>query len=267
MTTSRNVLSIAGSDPSGGAGIQADLKTFAALGAYGMSVITALTAQNTRGVKRLHVPPVDFIVEQIDAIFDDIDVAAVKTGMLATPQIVRVVAERLRHHRARFIVIDPVLVATSGDPLGTAGVAEAIRGHLFPIATLVTPNFPEAARLLGESPQANRAAQEHLARKLAQGGPAVLVKGGHIDGTQSVDILAMNDEIRAFTGPRIDTRNTHGTGCTLSSAIATRLAQGAALATAIAEAKDYLNGALQHADELNVGGGSGPVHHGWRTMS
>ena len=261
-----NVLSIAGSDPSGGAGIQADLKTIAALGGYGMAAITALTAQNTRGVIGVHVPPADFLAAQIDAIFADVEVHAVKIGMLANGEIARMVAARLAAHKARNIVLDPVLVATSGDSLGAPGVVEAILDALFPLATVVTPNLPEAARLADAPEPSNFDGQRCLALQLARRGPAVLVKGGHAqDVADAVDFLALSDgTVQRYSAPRVATKNTHGTGCTLSSAIATRLAQGAPLAQAVADAKAYLTQALRHANELTVGHGHGPVHHGWK---
>lgn len=261
--TPPNVLSIAGSDPSGGAGVQADLKTFAALGCYGMAAITALTAQNTVGVSAVHTPPADFLGRQIDAIFDDIDVDAVKIGMLATGEIVSVVAERLARYGARNIVLDPVLVATSGDSLGAPDVVEAIVARLLPLAAVVTPNLPEIARLVGRDvsaePQDMRRAGEEL---IERGARAVLVKGGHGEGDVIVDVLVAPGEFdMAFAGPRIATRNTHGTGCTLSSAIAAELARGKTLAEACENAKRYLTAALETADRLSVGRGHGPVNH------
>lgn len=257
-----NVLSIAGSDPSGGAGIQADLKTFAALGCYGMAAITALTAQNTRGVTAVHVPPAAFLGQQIDAIRADIEVHAVKIGMLATGEIVRVVADRLKPHGARNIVLDPVLVATSGDSLGAPDVVDSMIEHLFPLATVITPNLPEARRLAGVEPGDEGPDAESLARLLrGRGARAVLVKGGHGDSAQAIDVLFDGREVRSFSAPRIDTRNTHGTGCTLSSAIAANLAKGHALGDAVSAAKAYLTAALENSEKLNVGKGHGPVHH------
>ncbi len=258
----QNLLSIAGSDPSGGAGVQADLKTFSALGCYGMAVVTALTAQNTRGVSDVHVPPAQFVAAQIDAIFDDIEVAAVKIGMLATGFIVEAVAKRLAHYKPRFIVLDPVLAATSGDALAASDVAEAIVRHLFPLATLVTPNFFEAARLSGHVIAADHAGMRRAAALLhARGAKAVLVKGGHVQGASCDDLLFDGASYRSFSVPRVATRNTHGTGCALSSAIAAYLAQGLQLGDAIEAAKAYLTGALAAADQLTVGQGAGPVHH------
>jgi hydroxymethylpyrimidine kinase/phosphomethylpyrimidine kinase len=264
LVTTENVLSIAGSDPSGGAGIQADLKTFAALNAYGMAAITALTAQNTRGVTAVHVPPADFLAAQLDAIFTDIEVHAVKIGMLATAEIVHVVADRLMTYKPRFVVLDPVLVATSGDSLGAPGVVDAMLQLLFPLATLVTPNTPEAARLSDLPEPQSPEALHDMALELARLGPAILVKGGHLVGDDAQDVLADQGTTQLFSAPRVATNNTHGTGCTLSSAIAVRLAQGASLAQAVQDAKTYLTQALRHADELDVGHGHGPVNHGWR---
>ena len=259
-----NVLSIAGSDPSGGAGVQADLKTFSALGSYGMAAITALTAQNTRGVSAVHVPPVDFVVAQIDAIFNDVRVDAVKLGMLASGAIVEAVADRLRAHGARNIVLDPVLVATSGDALGAPDVVEAMITHLLPLARIVTPNIPEAMRLSGVSAPQDSAGLERLARAIhALGANAVLVKGGHMEGELAPDVLFERAAAHLFEAPRVATRNTHGTGCTLSSAIAANLAHGMELAAAVQRAKSYLTAALIASDKLDVGSGEGhgPVPH------
>ena len=260
-----NVLSIAGSDPSGGAGVQADLKTFSALRCYGMAVLTALTAQNTRGVTGVHVPPASFVAAQIDAIFADVRVDAIKIGMLASGEIVEAVAGRLRAHHARNIVLDPVLVATSGDSLGAPDVVDAMKRHLIPLADVITPNAPEAMRLAGASaePQ-DEAGLEALARALhGMRARAVLVKGGHLAGKDAPDVLFDGARAYTFTAPRIDTRNTHGTGCTLSSAIAAYLARGRDLKDSVAAAKDYLTGALAASGQLSVGSGAGhgPVHH------
>ncbi len=257
-----NILSIAGSDPSGGAGIQADLKTFAALGCYGMAVITALTAQNTRGVAEVFVPPPSFVAEQIDSIFTDIVVHAVKIGMLADAHVALAVADRLGIYQSPNIVLDPVLVATSGDSLGTPEVVDAIRHSLMPMAALITPNLPEAARLASRPIPDDIAGMRDIARALVDAGAqAVLVKGGHLGGERSVDVLFDGRTLQEFTAPRIATQNTHGTGCTLSSAIASYLALGHDLPAAVAAAKAYLTEALRRSDELRVGGGHGPVHH------
>jgi hydroxymethylpyrimidine/phosphomethylpyrimidine kinase len=257
-----NLLSIGGLDPSGGAGIVADLKTFAALGCNGMAVVTALTAQNTQGVKEIHVPPADFAAAQIDAVFEDIDVAAVKIGMLACGAIAEEVAGRLAHYKPRFIVLDPVLAATSGDALATSDTAAAIVRHLFPLATLVTPNLAEAARLSGHVIAQDLEGMRRAAMLLhARGAKAVLVTGGDLAGNTSQDLLFDGASYRLFSAPRAATRNTHGTGCTLSSAIAAYLAQGRDLGDAISAAKTYLGGALAAADALSAGHGPGPVHH------
>lgn len=257
-----NVLSIAGSDPSGGAGIQADLKTFGALGVYGMAVVTALTAQNTRGVAAVHVPPPVFVAEQIDAIFTDVAVAAVKIGMLADAAVVEAVADRLGTFNAHDVVLDPVLVATSGDSLGTPGVVEAMRRALFPLAAVITPNLPEAARLADRPIPADLAAMRDIARALGDAGAkAVLVKGGHLGSERAVDVLFDGHAIEEFEAAWVDTTNTHGTGCTLSSAIAAYLALGHELPDAVGRAKGYLTLALQASGRLRVGGGHGPVHH------
>ena len=258
----KNLLSIAGFDPSGGAGIAADLKTFAALGCNGMAVIAALTAQNTQGVRAVHVPLAGFAAAQIDAVFEDIDVAAVKVGMLASAAVVAAVADRLAFHKPRFIVLDPVLVATSGDALSAANASEAIVQHLFPLATLVTPNFSEAARLSNHAISADREGMRRAGALLhARGAKAVLVKGGHLEGKTSDDLLFDGASYRLFSVPRIATRDTHGTGCTLSSAIAAYLARDHELGEAIGAAKTYLAGALTSADDLSAGHGPGPVNH------
>lgn len=264
MSSLPNVLSIAGSDPSGGAGIQADLKTFAALGCYGMAVITALTAQNTQGVSGVHIPPAEFVAQQIDAIFADIEVSAVKIGMLGSPDVVEAVAQALKRHGAKNIVLDPVLVATSGDSLGAPGVVEAMRAHLLPLARVVTPNIPEAMRFTGLAEPQNVQDLAVLAGHfLALGAQAVLVKGGHMQGDKASDVLFEADQAEVFSQPRVDTKNTHGTGCTLSSAIAAQLAKGLELPRAVESAKAYLTQALRDSARLDVGHGHGPVHHLW----
>ncbi len=255
-------LTIAGSDSGGGAGIQADLKTFSALGVYGCTAITALTAQNTRAVTAIFDVAPEFIAAQIDAVFDDIRVDAVKIGMLSVPAVITVVAERLRHWRPRWIVLDPVMVAKSGDRLLREEAVETLRRELLPLADLVTPNLPEAAVLLGEEPTRERARMGNIAARLqGLGARNVLLKGGHLGGDMSPDLLLYGGEHHWFESPRVATRNTHGTGCTLSSAIAALLARGRSLPEAVAGAKRYLTEALRHADELEVGRGHGPVHH------
>ncbi len=260
---------VAGSDSSGGAGIQADLKTFAALGVYGASVITALTAQNTQGVTAIHNVPVDFIAAQIDTVFSDLDVAAVKIGMLSQVAIIETVARGLERHRARNIVLDPVMVATSGDRLLAADAVEALRNVLIPRAIVVTPNLPEAAALTGATAARNEREMEIQARELLTlGARNVLIKGGHGSGDESVDLLVGEGELLRLSARRVATKNTHGTGCTLSSAIAAGLARGLDLRTAAREAKAFVTAAVAAADTLDVGHGHGPLHHfhaTWRT--
>jgi hydroxymethylpyrimidine/phosphomethylpyrimidine kinase len=260
---------VAGSDSSGGAGIQADLKTFAALGVYGASVITALTAQNTQGVTAIHNVPVDFIAAQIDTVFSDLDVAAVKIGMLSQVAIIETVARGLERHRARNIVLDPVMVATSGDRLLAADAVEALRNVLIPRAIVVTPNLPEAAALTGATAARNEREMEIQARELLTlGARNVLIKGGHGSGDESVDLLVGEGELLRLSARRVATKNTHGTGCTLSSAIAAGLAKGLDLRTAAREAKAFVTAAVAAADTLDVGHGRGPLHHfhaTWRT--
>jgi hydroxymethylpyrimidine/phosphomethylpyrimidine kinase len=255
-------LTIAGSDSSGGAGIQADLKTFAALGVYGASVITALTAQNTRGVTGIHVVPADFVSAQIDAVFSDLDVKAVKIGMVAQLAAVDAIVAGLTRWSPNHIVLDPVMVATSGDRLLAPDAVEALRTKLIPRASLITPNLPEAAALLDEPVAASEAAIENQGKRLLTlGCPAVLIKGGHGQGTESIDYLVSGNGIVALAAPRIATRNTHGTGCSLSSAIAAGLAKGEDMETAVRNAKVWVSAAIAAADQLGVGHGHGPIHH------
>ena len=255
-------LTVAGSDSGGGAGIQADLKTFSALGVYGASVITALTAQNTLGVTAIHDVPPDFVTAQIDAVFSDLAVNAVKIGMLSRPEAIRAVADGLRRWRPAHVVLDPVMVAASGANLLRPEAIVTLREVLIPLAGLVTPNLPEAARLLGEPVAASPEAMLDQGRRILALGPAaVLVKGGHGHGAESADVLVRADGHRWYTAPRHATKNTHGTGCTLSSAIAAGLAKGLSAEVAVAEAKDYVTRAILAADRLAIGHGHGPVHH------
>jgi len=255
-------LTIAGSDSSGGAGIQADLKTFAACGVYGASVITALTAQNTCGVSDVHVVPAEFVTAQLDAVFSDLDVRAVKTGMLARSDIIEAIAAALARWSPPNLVVDPVMIATSGDALLTEQAIDTLREKLLPRARLVTPNLPEAARLLGE-PEARR--ESEIARQgralLKLGCEAVLIKGGHGTGSESIDYLFDARGIERFSTPRIATKNTHGTGCTLASAIAAAFARGLDLSSAVRGAKEFVTAAIAAADRLAVGRGNGPLHH------
>jgi len=255
-------LTIAGSDSSGGAGIQADLKTFAALGVYGASAITALTAQNTRGVAGIHVVPAEFLRAQIDAVFADLEVGAVKIGMVAQLASIAAIADALKRWSPRHVVLDPVMVATSGDRLLAAEAVEALRQKLIPLATIITPNLPEAAALLDEPFATSEAAIESQGEKLlALGCPAVLIKGGHGEGSESIDYLVRANGSVALSAPRVATHNTHGTGCSLSSAIAAELAKGAELETAVRNAKSFVSAAIASADRFTVGHGHGPIHH------
>ena len=255
-------LTIAGSDSSGGAGIQADLKSFAALGVYGASVITALTAQNTRGVTGIHQVPAEFVTAQIDAVFGDLDVGAVKIGMVADLAVIDAIAAGLRKWRPKHIVLDPVMVATSGDRLLATEAVDSLRRKLIPLASLITPNMPEAAVLLNEPVAVDEAAIESQGKRLlAMGCPAVLIKGGHGQGAESIDYLVTGRGTIALAAPRIATQNTHGTGCSLSSAIAAGLAKGEDMETAVRHAKAWVSAAIAAADRLGVGRGHGPVHH------
>lgn len=255
-------LTIAGSDSGGGAGIQADLKTFSALGAYGASVITALTAQNTQTVSAIHEVPPSFITEQLMSVLGDLTVTAIKVGMLASPDIIHAVADVLEQHRDIPVVLDPVMVAKSGDSLLSDDALGALKERLCPLATVITPNLPEAAKLLACDEAVNEAEVRQQAQELIETGvAAVLVKGGHLSGNMSTDILISNGSILEFPHTRIDTKNTHGTGCTLSSAIAAGLAKGCDLETAVAGAQSYVHDAICAADELRIGHGHGPVHH------
>ncbi len=260
-----HVLTIAGSDSGGGAGIQADLKAFSALGAYGASVITALTAQNTRGVTAIHAPDAAFVTAQLDAVFDDIRIDAVKIGMLANASIVRAVADALRRHKPPRIVLDTVMISKSNHALLAPEAVAALREELLPLADIVTPNLPEAAALLGIEAATDEAAMVEQGERLrALGAHAVLMKGGHLGGDDSPDWLIEAGGTLRLGGPRVPVTNTHGTGCTLSSAIAALWPQNATLADAVAQAKTYLTGALEASDRLHVGHGVGPVHHFWR---
>lgn len=257
----RNVLSIAGTDPSGGAGIQADLKAFSAMGAYGMAAITAVVAQNTCGVRRFETLAPAFVADQIDAVFEDVRVDAVKIGMVATAAIAEVVAERLRLHGASIVVLDPVMVAKSGDHLLARDAVEAIRDCLAPLATLITPNLPEAAVLLGEPEPGSVDDMLAMSEQLAAlGAPWVLLKGGHLREENSVDLLWGDGVVTRYSQPRVATRNDHGTGCTLSAAIAALLPDHV-MGDAVGIAKTYLTRALERSSELQVGRGHGPVHH------
>ncbi|MGZ5179160.1 MAG: bifunctional hydroxymethylpyrimidine kinase/phosphomethylpyrimidine kinase [Ramlibacter sp.] len=256
------VLSIAGSDSGGGAGVQADLKTFAALGCFGTTAITALTAQNTQGVRSIHAVPLDILADQIDAVAEDIGIDAVKIGMLHSAPTVETVAAALDRHALHRVVLDPVMVATSGAALIDPQAVATLVRELFPRALLVTPNLDEAAMLV-ERPLRTEADLEGAARQLlAMGARAVLLKGGHLAGDTVSDLLLARDAApQWFRAPRIATPNTHGTGCTLSSAIAASLALGADLPQAVAQAREYVRGALEAGAAVRTGAGSGPLNH------
>ena len=259
-----NILTIAGSDSGGGAGIQADLKAISATGAYGLSVITALTAQNTVGVDAIYPIAIEFLQAQMHTVARDIRIDAVKVGMLGTPEVTLAVAEFLRGLECP-IVVDPVMVAKSGDRLLHADAVSAMREALLPLATVITPNLPEAADLLGQrEAETEEAMMEQAAALLGLGVGACVLKGGHLPAEDSPDLLHLGATHHWFAAPRVATANTHGTGCSLSSALASYLGQGLSTADAFAEAKRYIQGAIAHADQLDVGHGHGPVHHFWK---
>lgn len=257
------VLSIAGSDSGGGAGIQADLKTFSALGCFGMTAITALTAQNTRGVTAIHPVPADFVAAQIDAVLSDIGVDAVKIGMLFSVELIETVRSKLGDSNAAPVVLDPVMAAQSGDKLLRDDAIDAVRSLLLPAVEIITPNLPETELLTGR-PIQNMDEMYDACRALADlGAPNILVKGGHLIAENSTDLFFSSkaNEYIEFEHRRIDTRNNHGTGCTLSSAIASFLAQGISMKEAVTNAKAYITEAIQHGSEYELGHGAGPVHH------
>ena len=256
-------LTIAGSDSSGGAGIQADLKTFAANGVYGASAITALTAQNTVGVQAVHTPPSDFVGQQLESVLSDLKVAAVKTGMLANQEIIETVLDKLNKHSSIPLIADPVMIATSGDPLLAPDAIDTIRKSLLPRAKLLTPNLAEAARLLQCEEAATREEMISQGQKITDlGCHATLIKGGHFGGSNADDVLVLSDGSHEwFSVPKVKTHNTHGTGCTLSAAIAAHLAHGEDLVSAIGSAKTYLTRALKAGAGQNIGHGHGPVDH------
>ena len=255
-------LTIAGSDSSGGAGIQADLKTFCALGVYGATVITALTAQNTLGVSGIHKVPATFIAQQFKAVTSDLKVSAAKTGMLGDAETVACVAELLTRHRLPWLVVDPVMVSTSGDLLLSPDAIAVIIAKLLPLANLVTPNLAEAGRLLGVAPARDLSEMRYQAAELSKlGSAAVLLKGGHGTQDDAIDVLVTGAGITELSRPRVATQNTHGTGCTLAAAIVAGLAKGLALPMAIEGAKDFVWRALRSGADLHIGSGHGPVDH------
>lgn len=258
-------LTIAGSDSGGGAGIQADLKTFSALGVFGCSAITSVTAQNTLGVQGVFAVPPQFVQQQIQSVISDIHIGAIKTGMLANADIILAVAESLKHYSSIPFVLDPVMVATSGDRLLTEDAVENLIKDLLPLATLITPNLHEAAALLNQPLAKDRKTMQVQGEKiLSLGAKAVLMKGGHSTDDQATDLLITQSGTEVFSTPRLQTKNTHGTGCSLASAIAAGLAKKLSLHYAVKEAKDYLQGALAASNQLQIGKGSEPVHHFFR---
>lgn len=265
------VLSIAGSDSGGGAGIQADLKTFSALGCYGMTAITALTAQNTQGVRAIHGVPAAFLKEQLAAVIEDIGVDAVKIGMLHAPDVVEAVAWAIEHYQLRHVVLDPVMVATSGDTLIEQRTIAVLVERLFPLVSVITPNLDEASLLLGRPVQHTADLLAAAADLLAMGAPAVLLKGGHLPDAVLTDILAQSehtpDQWLHVQGPRIASHNVHGTGCTLSSAIAAHMALGLALPAAVQAAHAYIRGAIQAGANVTTGHGHGPLNHGFAPVA
>jgi hydroxymethylpyrimidine/phosphomethylpyrimidine kinase len=258
MDRVRTALTIAGSDSGGGAGIQADLKTFSALGVFGMSALTAITAQNTLGVTAVHEIPPEIVAAQIDAVLSDIGADAVKTGMIASSEIIRVVAAKVREHGISTFVVDPVMVATSGDRLLREDAVEALRTELLPLATVVTPNLPEAAVLIDQEVTSLEGMREAARAIVGLGARSVLVKGGHLAG-DAVDVFYDGSTFTELPARRIETTSTHGTGCTLASAIAALLARGESLENAIGNAKVYVTAAIERA--YPIGHGHGPVHH------
>lgn len=258
MSSVKRAMTIAGSDSGGGAGVQADLKTFAALGVYGTSALTAITAQNTLGVTAVLELHPDLVAAQINAVLSDIGTDAVKTGMLANSGIIQVVADRARGYSFSNLVVDPVMVAKGGDRLLQEEAVEALRNLLIPLATVVTPNLPEAAVLLGRSVESLEDARQAARDIVAMGAKSAVVKGGHLQG-DAVDVFYDGRELREFAAPRVDTTSTHGTGCTFASAIAAGLAQGMAVEDAVARAKEYVTEAIRNS--FSLGGGHGPLNH------
>lgn len=263
-----NVVSIAGVDPSGGAGVLADVKAMSACGAYACGVIAALTAQNTQTVTGVMPVPAPFLKEQIDTLFDDVRIDAVKIGMLGTVEQIETVADALVRRKPRFVVLDPVMVAKGGSRLLAADAVDALKERLLPLATIITPNLSEAMCLLGREEDVTEEEFPEVARELwkllGRRNAWVYLKGGHLEGESAYDLLFNNVVSVPFTAPRVPMKNTHGTGCTLSSAIAAFLPQSVDVPEACRRAKEYLTGAVRYAGELDVGHGHGPTNHFWR---
>lgn len=262
-STTPIVLTIAGSDSGGGAGIQADIKAMSATGSYACSVITAITAQNTLGVSAIFPIPLEHVEKQLDAVFTDLNIVAVKVGMLADCDIIKVVAAKLSQYKPQFLVVDPVMVATSGDLLLQESAIETLKTELLPMADVITPNLPEGAALIGcEIPKTEQEMTEMVAQLRGLGADSVLLKGGHLEqDDNSNDLLILSDDVAHLSAKRVNTKNTHGTGCTLSSAIASYLAQGHGLLESVKLGKSYISNAIAHADQLDIGKGHGPVNH------
>ena len=257
------VLTIAGSDSGGGAGIQADIKAMSATGSFACSVITAITSQNTQGVSAIFPIPLDHVASQLDAVFSDLNVVAVKVGMLADSNIIKVVADKIQQYQPKHLVIDPVMVATSGDLLLEQSAISTLKEALIPLADIITPNLPEGSALTGKPVPESEADMQDMVEELrALGAKAVLLKGGHLEQDEnSNDLLILPTSTALISAKRFPTKNTHGTGCTLSSAIASYLAQGNELTQSVELGKRYISEAIAHADQLNVGQGHGPVNH------
>ncbi len=259
--TPPKTLTIAGSDSCGGAGIEADLKTFAALGVYGAAAVTAVTAQNTQGVRAIHDIPPEIVAQQIDAVMEDIGIDSVKSGMLSNVGIIEAIADRLAHHGVGAYVLDPVMVSESGHRLLDPSARDALIERLIPQALLITPNIAEVESLVGVRIESEDDMRDAAKALLDLGSRSVLVKGGHLPGEQATDILYDGDDFVLLSAPRVDTKNTHGTGCTLSAAIAAHLAKGRDLGEAVRLGKDYVTGALRHS--FDIGKGPGPLNHFW----
>ncbi len=257
------VLTIAGSDSGGGAGIQADIKAISATGGFACTAITAITSQNTLGVSGIFPIPLDHISSQLDAVFTDLNVIAVKVGMLADSDIIKLVTEKIKQYNPKYLVVDPVMVATSGDLLLEESAITTLKTELLPLANIITPNLPEGAALVGSSIPTTQSEMNSMVAELRKlGCYSVLLKGGHLEHDKnSNDLLIFSDFIEILSAKRVKTKNTHGTGCTLSSAIASYLAQGNDMITAVAFAKSYISQAIKYSDELSIGQGHGPVHH------
>ena len=259
-----NILTIAGVDPSGGAGVFADIKAMSALGGYACGVVAALTAQNTRAVTGVLPIPAEFVKAQLETLFEDVHIDAVKIGMLADVEVIKVVADVLKQYQPKFVVLDPAMVAKSGDRLLPEDAVDALKAYLLPLATVLTPNLPEAAALVGQKEITSQEEMLPLAKELLtllNKDAWLLLKGGHLSGKDVPDLLIRSDEAFLFNGDRIQTKNTHGTGCTISSALATLLPQCESVPEATRRAKEYITAAIAHSDELNVGTGHGPVKH------